>query len=387
MGEEKEALPVIDSVNHRHRSTPRYSSIDDIREFDGRFCEITKGLPIRTGSISRVPSDAYFRWGIEVSSENRVALAEMSDAFRRKDYEDRRVYGPTNQYEDTPFTKSTKTNLARVIGKVVMEILKSLDDGTRSFRICDLAPGRGRASTAIATALRSDRSTEGILKRTTFNLVDYSDIFLPSARASLEVFQPEGVRAHSIKDEDFLAENGGQFDVVVSLCHFHKKPFPDVYGKVFSALREGGVLVSGDWHSSLCNHPSNVYHLFEKMRIESRRLDMFRELMGNLLDPVSCPDMTMDQLKSIDDHQVHWADVYDQIIRSPAQVVQPRIFVLGAFDTTIARQQKLEDAGFKTDMDTISRAFPRAKLPGLPKYLTPGSDRASVMMGFKPNSR
>ena len=367
MGDENDSLPGIDTAERRHRSTPRHSSIDEIREFDARFCEITKGLPIRTGSISRVPSDAYSRWGIEVTPENRTALAEMAEAFRRKDYEDRRLYGPTSQYEDTPFTNSTKTNLARVIGKVVMEIMKSLDDGARSFKICDLAPGRGRASTAIATALRGDRSTWGILSRTTFNLVDYSDIFLPNARASLEHFQPEGVRAHSIKDEDFLVENGDQFDVVVSLCHFHKKPFPDVYGKVFSALREGGVLVSGDWHSSICNHPSNIYHLFEKMRIETRRLDMFGSLMGDLLDPVSCPHMTMDQLKSIDDHQIHWADVYDQIIHSPAQVVQPRIYVLGAFDTTLARQQKLENAGFKTDPDTIAKAFPRARLPALPK--------------------
>ncbi len=366
---------------------PRYSFMDDIKRFDQRFCEVTKGLPIRTGSISRVPSEVYHRWGIGLTPENRQALAEMSEGFRRKDYDYRKLYGPTNQYEDTPFTRTVKTNLARMIGIVVKEIMKSLDDGTRSFRICDIATGRGRALTAIATALRSDRITEGIIERTSFNLVDFNAVNLPSATANLEQFRPGEVRAHSMKDEDFLADHADQFDIIVSLCHFHKKPFPDIYGKVFSALREGGALVSGDWHSSLCNHPSSVYQLLEKMRIESRRLDMFKELMGNLVDPVTCPFMSIEQIKSIHDHQTHWADVYHAIITSPTQVTQPRIFVLGAFDTTQAREQKLRDAGFSIDNADISRAFPKAKLPVLPKWIVPGSDRASVMMGIKPHAR
>ena len=61
------------------------SSIDELDAFDKRLTEITKNLVIRTGSIFKVPSSAYHRWGIEITDENREWLKKQSGKFYEKD--------------------------------------------------------------------------------------------------------------------------------------------------------------------------------------------------------------------------------------------------------------------------------------------------------------
>jgi hypothetical protein len=121
----------------------------------------------------------------------------------------------------------------------------------------------------------------------------------------------------------------------------------------------------------------------KKMRVESRRLDMYEELFGGLFGRESCPELTPDQAKGIVEHQSYWADVYHDFLESSSHMTEPRMYILGGFDTTKDRVAKLKNAGFETDMEMLKSAFPKANLPHLPKGITPGADRASLMMGLK----
>lgn len=362
---------------------PLYSSIDEILAFDQEFWEITKGLPIRTGSILRVPSSEYGRWGIQLTDGNRAELSRISDDFRKKDFRERQADGHIRFEEKTPFSLSVRGSMARSIGYIARQLLGDRNDGEREFHVLDLACGSGQASAAIANAMRSSYETEELIERTVFHLVDYSWTMLQAAKSGLEVFMPKGVRIYNTWDDEFLSETEDRFDLAVSMCHFHKKPFPDIFRKVHDVLVDNGALVSGDWHSVLCDHPYFVYKLLERLGVEYSRLDAYMKLFGDRLNPVSYPEMLSEEVIALNQHQNHWADVYQKMLMRPGISRDRRHFILGAFDTTRNRVLKLEQAGFTTDQDKIRAAFPRARLPMNPKPMARDSDRASVITAIR----
>jgi len=360
------------------------SSIDDIRAFDQEFWEVTKGLPIRTGSVVRVPSSYYHRWGIRITDENRQELVEMADSVREKDRMEREDNQELQWMGKTELSNAIRSRMAGHIGYLVREIVKEVDDGERTFRICDLAAGNGLAAVSIASSITMDDETAGTIGRMTFDLIDYSGARLDSARKNLERFKPGDIRQHVSNDRLFLEETGVKFDFVTSLCHFHKKPFTRYLKAIHNVLRDDGALVSGDWHSSMCTHPLYVYQLFERMNFESKRLDRFRALFGSLLSPISEREVLQEEIQAMRDHADHWVEVWrrlpELLQRSPRE---PRLYVLGAFDTSRERVKKFEENGFTVDAEKIRTAFPKARIQKPITRMLSGSDHAAVMLCIK----
>jgi SAM-dependent methyltransferase len=361
--------------------------MSDINAFDEEFWRVTKGLPIRTGSILRVPGPYYSNWGIEVTDENREQIIEKYDFYRQKDYKEKEGNKGIEALERTPLSIGIRTSMRRTIVHIAKEIMKMLDDGKREFRICDLAASNGGTVSGLATALWSDRQTQNMLRRTSFYLVDYSGSKLEDARAELEAFRPGLIDTHMGKDELFLEKTiektREKFDIVLSLCHLHKKPFLEgVLGQVHKVLEKNGLFLSGDWHSSLCNHPAYTYELLQRMAIDRKRLEMFRELLHDFMDPISEPDTMHEELRGRAEHQEYWAGRHQQILAERA-LKEGRHYFLGAFDTTRARVDSLEKASLTVDPDKIKKAFPKAGLPQTPMRMMHKTDRASVIMAMK----
>lgn len=357
------------------------STMEEIENLDKEFWEVTKGLPVRTGSILRVPSSSYGKWGIEITPDNMDALERIVDSVRQKDKAEREQNEEISRMGKTELSKTTKNRMARMMGHIVKEVLRVTDDGRREIRICDLAAGNGLTSAAVLNAMIMDPETAGLVGRTSFYLIDYSGARLDSARKNLGQFKPGDISVYPTNDERFLSETGVKFDVVTSLCHFHKKPFMGHLQRIKEVLAENGALISGDWHSSLCNRPHHIYQLFEEMGIEKRRLDMFRKLFGSLLAPESEREVRSEEVQAIRDHKSHWLEVWrrlpEQLRKSPKE---PRLYVLGAFETSRARAKKLEDNGFTLDDDKLRTAFPGAKLQKYPFRMLSRSDHAAVIL-------
>jgi SAM-dependent methyltransferase len=376
-------------IVERHPSTHVFTSIEDICEFDRMVWEATRELPIRTGSILRVPSEAYGRWRVGLTDKNREELAEMADEFRRKDYRERERDPRIENVQKTSESLSMRDSMARVIGHLVKEVMGALNKPKREFTICDLAAGRGYASSAIAAALWADSGTSSLLEKTSFYLVDYSGKKLENVRRQLETYSPKRINLHISNDDDFLNSTRERFDIVVSLCHFHKKPFLlDTLNGINGILMDKGVLVSGDWHSMLCDQPYYVYNLLERLGVESARLKHFRDLFGRFLDPGSYPELLPEEIMAVTDHQDHWVDVHYDILQSKTTLAEgARMYILGGFDTTRKRVEKLEEAKLITDPEKIRKAFPKANLTDNPMRMVKASDRASVIMAMKKRSK
>ncbi|MBD3209858.1 methyltransferase domain-containing protein [Candidatus Micrarchaeota archaeon] len=364
------------------------TSVDDIVRFDGESHKITKGMPIRTGSILKVPSVQYHNWGIGVTEENREELAEKADFYRKKDYLERERDPEISVIEKTPLSSGVRSSMRRTLVHLAKEYMKANDDSEREFRILDLATGGGETVSALATTLWTDPGMKELLERTSFYLVDYSGSKLERARKNLEQYHPARVDPNMKKDEDFLETTGLKFDIVFSLCHLHKKPFLDgLLKKINGVMERNGVFLSGDWHSTLCNTPEHTYNLLQRMGLDSRRLNMFRELFYDFLNLGSTPGTTREEVQGRADHQDYWVGVHQRIFSSLGEVEKARHYILGSFDTTRDRVDSMEQHGLVVDPAKIRKAFPKASFPPTPVKMMHKTDRASVIMAAKMKRR
>jgi hypothetical protein len=362
------------------------TSLNEIVEFDRKLREITEGLPrpVRLGSILRLPEIAYQNWGIGITDGNRSQLAALASSFYLMDAEESRIGRFDNDdlhWLKKDLASGTQESMATFISRFVREAMLSMDDGSRTFRIANVASGRGRLCSAVVTALQDDPDSEKLLERTEFHLVDSSEKL---ARAENNL-RGLGIRtvSHTMTDGPFLSQSGEEFDFVLALSHLHRKPFLAGYlSRVHSRLSEGGLLISGDWHSTLCHTPSYVYELLERLGLENNRLNLFDELMGPLMreKPQS---RDFDETFAISDHLNYWHNLYWELGKRSYDGGM-KVRILGAFVSTKQLAKQMEDAGFTTDHAQIRKAFPRAKLPSqLPLQVRNGSDTAALSVGLK----
>ncbi len=364
---------------------PLLTDFDEIMQFDRDFWEITKGLPVRTGSLTRLSEGNFARWGIGITEGNRELIRKEGDRFRKKDYEEIGRDSTIESMEAEIWSTMTERSMMRVMAHFSVEVLTALDDGERTFNICELASDYGQMSINVASSLFADPKKAGILARTNFMLVDYLQNRLDIASSKLGQYRPASVAVAQQNDDEFLDATTAKYDIILSLCHLHKKPFlGDTLGKVQGVLAKKGVLISGDWHSSLSAHPLIICELLQSMGVDSWRLNLFRKMFGAFIGEGTKPAMTAAEKRSVEEHQKYWVNVNKEILASPKMLaMKSRHYVIGAYDTTEGRLRTMEDSGLITDPDRIRKAFRGAKLHENPVTMAPVADRASVIMALK----
>jgi len=364
------------------------TDIKEIREFIAKFLDITGGPLIVPGSPLRISSTAYHNWGIGITSANKEVLSGMSEES---------YLGPTLMGEDRPDMEKlirpkmrewVEPRMARYMGEVVKEAMKSIGVAGGEISICEI-PGRDApVSSAAAMDIMFDSVTEGMMPRTVFHLVDLSIDNLEAAKSNLTM-AGASCMTHRELDRFFLqGVPEGSLDMVISLSHFHRKSFSDFYALIRRVLKDDGILVVGDRHSAVWDHPANAYRLLQRIGAEDQTLGAFRKHFGLCEPVVGDPGVRLlpEECNAINSHFQYWEDVAAAVRQSNGGR-KPRLRFLDASDTSAARIQKLESEGFTTDPGAIRKAFPRSKLDGLPKKFLDGSDFAVVMVAVKKPGR
>lgn len=360
------------------------TDINEIRDFIEKFLEITSGTLIVPGSPLRVSSTAYHRWGIGITGENVEQLKEMAeDAYvnpvpageERSDLE--RTIRPK-------LREWVEPRMARYMGDTVKEIIKSIGLSGDTISICEVPARDAEVSCAAAMAITFDSETAGMMQRTEFHLVDPLRESLQDAGRNMSMSGAPYV-LHQELDRAFLAGLApGSIDIFISLSHFHHKPFTDYLAQVHRALKDNGVLLVGDRHSAIWDHPVNAHRILQRMGAEDSTLCAFRRHFGFNGSIAGDPNvrLTPEECNAIVRHLQYWEEIGDTV-RQMYGGKKRRIRFLEANDTSEARRQKLECAGFTTDPDMIRKAFPKSKLSELPKKLLADSDFAVVMAAVK----
>ena len=350
------------------------TSVDAIKDYDERLWDVTRSLPIKLGSVLRLPSSAYAAWNIGLTDENKVELAEISRRCYERDYEeDRRFAGNNPAKQDlmsTPLMESIEGRMRRSISSIVAEMATEflLGSSRRRLVIADISANNASLCIEIASAICEATSNPDNFNRLDFHIAHKSPTQLENTVDLLKDHKFRA-KAYLLDGEDFLAEQReSSVDYIVSMPYLHRKSFPDFAGYMHRALVPGGVAVCGDIHSPLWNHPYYVYKLLEGIGIDPKRLDAFKDALGDRLVMESVPGIQLDELMAKDIHMKMWKRIAMNI-RSERRLGNQRVFILGAHDTISERMAKFGDAGLKTDADEIRRAFQLARLPGLPKRI------------------
>jgi SAM-dependent methyltransferase len=364
------------------------SDIDAIMEFDRTFWEISRDLhrqerlPLRTGSLLRVSESAYERWGIMITPENREALRAASERLYLKDAEEQMTRPDMDAFIKTDTRREIEGRMANLMADLAKTFLAALGERRDKMTVCDIPARDGQLSCAIATELRYH--AERLVNMTEFHLVDRASLKLAAAQNNMRL-RGAAHEVHCRDDARFI--DGAQkekFDVIVSLSHLHHKSFlADYLRRLHSMLADDGVLIIGDWHSAIWDHPLNARNLLRRIGADERKLDVLCSHFGpELMAPDRNVVLKPEEVQAIQDHFEYWQEVADNVRRSEL-LSSMRIHFLEAHDTSKARRTKLEEAGFTTSQEDIRAAFPGVRLEKLPRRIMPSSDFAVVMAAVK----
>lgn len=365
-----------DTVARQPRISP-----SDIEQHDVGSWELFKGtaLSVRPGSICKVTSDAYANWGIELSDDNTEWLRQRAAFFYLKDQRDNGRHAIS--LPSTVFRDTVEREMISAIVGIVKEVIRALDDGTREFRICDLGTRVGKILSALATIVKDTGCEEIVRDRTTFSFVDPLPEQWESTGRLLDVhgLPLEDQSTGPEYDSEYLARQPDKsLDLVISFLHLHNKPFLGDLPEIHRVLKDDGALLIGDWHSALWHSPQNVYILLEMLGADAHLLTRFKKYF----DLPDTPHLLTDGLNDFEtaalaDHLNYWATV------GKVPLGERKLYYLAAQDTSRQRVGKLKSAGFDVDLDTVRKAFPRAKLCRLPRRMLRDSDFATVMLAVK----
>lgn len=358
-------------------------SPNDIEAFDEIFVRLTKDCPIRTGSISRLSPAALARWGIGVNDITRPWLAKRAEERFLKDVSDMEANPDWVQLTRSENRLWIERRMAGFMGSVVKELLKSQAETKDSLMVCDLPSREAQVSSAIASEMWGDTDETRIRDITRIFMVDANHYSIGVAKQNMKAYGMKHASFWSSDSEFFDMQEPGTFDVIVSMSFLHNKPYPEFLDQIYQLLADGGVFLVGDFHSAIWDHPCNTFNLLKRIGADGKTLDDFRALFGNeLMAPDPNVRLTSAECQAINDHFKVWEDAA-QAVKAHSSVIRPRLHFLGAHDTSKASAEKLEAAGFVTDVEKIRQAFPRSKIGDFPKQMLRDSDFAVVMMGMK----
>ncbi len=360
------------------------TDISEIIRLDERLWDVTRGLPIKLGSLTRLPSDSYLNWGIGLTDENKAELASMSRFWYDKDIEEDMAHDfCVKDKEELMLTRqmeSIQARMKRSIAHIVSSMSASTSTEKEKLVIADISAKDSSLCYNIITDMMDLSGNPDIHKKLEFHIIN------PSARtleSSKRLLKDLGVRTtlFLMDGGDYLKEQEpGSIDFIVSLPFLHRKSFHDYAVHMEAALSPGGAAVIGDFHSPLFSHPFNVYRLLDRMGLDPRRLDMFKEIFGKRLIEQSYSGLNKDELKALESHMSDWCRI-EAHMRASRRIGNQRLFLLSAHDTSKDREEKFRSAGLTVYPADIRKAFTLTNQT-IPSKMEK-SDYAVVMVAFK----
>lgn len=275
-------------------------------------------LPVRLGSVLRVPSYAYHKWGIKGSEQ---ALRRESERGYEVEWLGLDGKGGSPQQMKYVVQAITSTGLgnysqmlrdkgAEVVSFLVREVF-------RGKQVRYLETGAGVSTETVIKKLVDD----GVdLERVFFTLVEPGSGRIEATAAKLEstyrLTRDKKFKVINARDLDIpqYIEEGSQ-DIALAVAAHHHHAFLDEPTKAAAyALSPGGVFVTSDWHNSLWEDPARVYHyLQQSFEWETKEGDL-REFAQRFLQGVTAGYSPSDPLNDASNEDIRkfwkgWASV------------------------------------------------------------------------------
>ena len=269
------------------KSLAPVKTIDDITTLDAMAQEATSKLIYPMGSLLKISGHYLSNFCIEIPvgikpGIEKLSLQKYFDGWKRAGKLTMDAIKTATREAGFPLDNS---NLNEHVGKMTVEVLRAMaeHDKTKTFTIVDIGAGEGETTRAVFDAILHLEAFE-LAERCEFILIEPSKTNLMAASDTLE---EHGVHAvHPIPfsiigktNHDFLGRlKDGSVDMAISSAVFHHMIFPSYLSVINECLVEGGVLVVGDWYTSVFNHPALVAEILEELDIERDQLKRFQSI-------------------------------------------------------------------------------------------------------------
>src|SRR5512143_678230 len=241
-----------------------------IEELDSRLSGIFRGFKLVPGSVCRIASQYLGNWGVVVNQATRPEIEKRSMASyleegRQSDPSYHRAINTATTRAGISFNNH---NLNETLGAKAASIIEALLHNRQkraAYRILDVGAGDGATTLALLNVMKATGTDKAILSSLCFDLLDASTDALYEAKKRVEQRASVGGTFATTIQNYLERTPDGFYDMVISNAALHHMAFPDYLAVLNSKLKEDGVMVVGDWHTTIWSQPAFVLPILNAM--------------------------------------------------------------------------------------------------------------------------
>jgi SAM-dependent methyltransferase len=313
----------------------------------------SSNMPVCLGSALRVPGYAYPEWGIE---GDRIFLDKESD----RQYEIEWKSGSKKQmdYVIEAITDSGLGNYSQMLRDANAELVSRIVQKSKE-KVNYLELGAGESTVNVYQRLKSDAVD---LERVFGTLVEPSKQRLELAAVKLEKMglkRGKNFKINVSKDTDipkFVEPNSQDITSYVAVLHHHA--YLDTPIKiVYNHLKNNGLLLVGDWHNAMWEHPNRVYELLRdefEWSTKEQDLEAFVRAYPKALEKApELPELDAASNRHIKRFWKSWENVRKREIDAGIFRHKNDILMLEAHRPVERQNEAIERVGYRLDTPAI----------------------------------
>jgi 2-polyprenyl-3-methyl-5-hydroxy-6-metoxy-1,4-benzoquinol methylase len=333
-------------------------SQEGILEIDKVLSGLFDGFRLIPGSICRIANQYLSNWGIAVTEENKGWIEARSlDSYEYEwSQSDDSYYRAINIATTKAGIEFNNEGLNDTLANKTALVIEAMleDDKRREFKILDVGAGNGATTMKVLDVMKIRGLDESIFRRCHFYLLEPSDKALRKAletmreRKAASKVSPIGM---TVQDHlDTVSDNS--YDLVISNAVFHHMSFPDYLSRVYSMLAEDGVMIVGDWHTTIWSQPAFMLPILKALGAPGDRIRDFETFFGVMKGDYerllrSLPESERESNYFMLEYERHLAEE----LRGFSG--HSKLYMLEAHESLSDRLRNYERAGFTVDLEEL----------------------------------
>jgi len=227
---------------------------------ENEIAEIFRGLRMAPGSVCRIAAKYLRNWGIEVGDDNRAEIRRRATDSFMEDWEGDSaqlhlaIENATERAGLSAGNKAMNMVLANTAVPIIGGLLEYHPEG---INIVDMGAGTGDTTVALLDVMALKSETAPFASKCFFHLVEPSYRKTGELGKRLENHQLRPEYGMSVLTLDRYMEQAreGRFHMAVSNAVLHHMTTPDYLKALNRLLTDDGVLVVGDWYTTIWSRP------------------------------------------------------------------------------------------------------------------------------------
>ncbi len=340
------------------------SGMKRLAELDRWLRDITADLGLNAGSLSRIACQYLPNWGVDISKNNIKSVKRRSKKSYFDEWEG--GSGKTNRAIETATISVVphgNQDLDDMVAAEADSIMSAkLEQGARfsknrPFRIAEVGTGTGDTIIALLDRMSDDPALRKLASCCTFYLIEPSMQRLAKAQKRLRRHElaPKS-DSYTLVRSDLCGHipllKDSMFDMILSNAVFHHISFPDYLTHLNNSLAEEGVMVTGDWFTTLFESPTYALSVLHVLGAPTEKIELFQSVFGIREDEKARYDakLTPEQ-RDANALVVKYIGALAKETKGFKK--SSRIYFLEAFESLKDRLDKMESAGFVTDSEEL----------------------------------